>query len=97
MLDDLRLGAHPLPHGHLHRIDGGRGRLVQCLEGRLWMTQQDDPRDLVLESGDVAVIERDGLTVLQALADARFVVSDGLPAALPLRPPHAGASLATSR
>lgn len=94
---DIQLGARALPRGQLLRIEEGRGGLVQCLEGRLWMTQQDDPRDLVLEAGDEAVIERDGLTVLQALADARFVVSDAQPAALRWRETYAGPSPAASR
>ena len=86
MHSDLRLGARALPRGQLLRIDDARGQLVQCLEGTLWMTQQDHPQDLVLEAGDEAIIERDGLTVLQALGDARLVLAPALPDTPPWLP-----------
>jgi hypothetical protein len=97
MHSDTRLGARALPRGQLLRIDAGRGRLVQCLEGRLWLTQQDDPRDIVLDAGDEAVIERDGLTVLQALGDARFVLAPARPERAPRHPPVIACAPAAGR
>jgi hypothetical protein len=76
MRTDLPLASHTLPRGAMHRIDDGRGLLVQCLGGRLWLTQQGDPRDIVLDAGGEARIDRDGLSILTALRDARFVVLD---------------------
>jgi len=76
MNNELPLAASTLARGRLHRIEDGRGRLVQCLGGRLWLTQEGERRDIVLEAGDEAPIEHDGLTILSALRDSRYVVLD---------------------
>jgi len=74
MNTDLKLCATHLPRGQLHRVVKGRGTLLQCLGGTLWLTQQDDPRDIVLEAGDKAVIERNGTSMVSALSDASFLL-----------------------
>lgn len=51
---------------------------MQCLTGTLWLTQDGDLRDIVLEPGEGATIERDGLSVVTALSDARFLLLQGL-------------------
>lgn len=78
MKTDLSLAASTLARGQLQRIEDGRGLLVQCLGGRLWLTQEGERRDIVLEAGDEAPIEHDGLTILSALRDSRYVVLDML-------------------
>jgi hypothetical protein len=72
MRNDLMLSAEVLPRGGMRRIIDGRGLLLLCLEGRLWLTQEGDGRDIVLEPGQIARVERDGLTIVQALRDARL-------------------------
>ena len=78
MNNDLTLPSIALHHGEAHRIDDGRGLRVQCLTGTVWLTQDGDRRDIVLEAGDGASIERDGLSIVTALSDARFVLLHGL-------------------
>jgi len=78
MNTDLKLPAISLHHGEAHRIDAGKGLRVQCLTGTLWLTQDNDPRDIVLEAGDGATIERDGMSIVSALSDAQFVLLYGL-------------------
>lgn len=78
MNTDLTLPAISLHHGETHRIEAGRGLRVQCLTGTLWLTQDHDLRDIVLEPGAGATIERDGLSVVTALRDAQFVLLYGL-------------------
>lgn len=75
MNTDLHLASTVLARGRVQRVIDGKGTLVQCLGGTLWLTQENDPRDIVLEAGDEALIERDGLSLLSALSDARFVLS----------------------
>jgi len=75
MNSDLELSAIQLLRGDLRRLDNGRGALLQCLTGTLWLTQQDDPRDIVLEAGEEAVIDHDGTSIVSALSDASFVLS----------------------
>jgi hypothetical protein len=75
MNTDLNLSATFLAKGRLQRIDDGAGTLVSCLSGTLWLTQEGDLRDIVLEAGDEARIERGGASYLSALDNARFVLS----------------------
>jgi hypothetical protein len=75
MNTDLNLAAIPLRRGELHRIVDAKGAWLQCLHGTVWLTQQGDRRDLVLEPGDEAFIEHDGLSIVTALRDARVVLA----------------------
>jgi redox-sensitive bicupin YhaK (pirin superfamily) len=75
MNNDLNLAAVTLPRSAVHRLAEARGLLVSCLSGSLWLTQEGDRRDIVLEAGDDALVEHDGLTLLAALSDARFVLA----------------------
>jgi len=95
MNTDLNLSATHLRRGELLRVQAGQGSLVQCLNGTLWLTQDGDLRDIVLEAGDEALIERDGLSIISALSDSRFVLSrsDVLPDVL-LRARQAQAAVA---
>jgi hypothetical protein len=74
MNTDLNLATTALRRGELLRVVDAKGVLLQCLSGTLWLTQHADPRDVVLEAGDEARIERDGLSIVNALSDARFVL-----------------------
>ena len=74
MDNDLYRAAPEMAKGGLHRIHDGQGLRVQCLSGCLWLTQQSDPRDVVLEAGDAFTIDRPGDTYLSALASSRFVM-----------------------
>jgi len=47
-----------------------RGTLLRVTRGSLWVTQENDPRDLVLRTGDTWTVERDGLTIVEAQADS---------------------------
>lgn len=71
---DFPLAGSTLARGQLQGINDGRGLMVQCLGGRLWLTQQGELRDIVLEAGDEARIEHDGRTILCALHDSRYAV-----------------------
>jgi quercetin dioxygenase-like cupin family protein len=47
-----------------------QARLVTCLEGRVWVTQQNDGRDYVLNPGEIFVVTNRGRLVLEALLDS---------------------------
>ncbi len=47
-------------------LDGARGTELRVTRGRLWITFEHDTRDVVLEPGDTFVIDRGGLTLMQA-------------------------------
>jgi hypothetical protein len=61
-------------HGHLEVTDG-RGMSMRCLAGSLWVTQDGDPRDIVLTPGETFTLDRDGLAIVYATADAALVFS----------------------
>jgi hypothetical protein len=73
---NIRLRSAPicLPQGQAALLDDARGARVHCRGGSVWVTQEGDRRDVVLEPGDSLVIERDGMAVVSALRDASVEV-----------------------
>ena len=62
----------------LLRLEGtGQGAEVRCFSGALWVTQEGDFEDHFLDPGEKFVINREGLVVVQALADARVGIEQG--------------------
>jgi len=56
-------------------IRHGRGLAVRCLAGALWITQDGDTDDVVLEAGECFVLDRAGLALVSApLAPATVLV-----------------------
>jgi len=55
-----------LDQGELVQLDGGRGTTLRVTRGTLWITLEDDVRDVVLASGDSFTVDRDGLTLIEA-------------------------------
>ncbi len=57
-------------------IEGDRrGDVITCLNGTLWITQEGDFRDYVLETGRSFWVTRPGTVVLQALDNSHFKYS----------------------
>lgn len=53
---------------------GEGGRVIQCLSGIAWVTQENDARDHILGAGEELLIQSPGLVVVQALRSARLIV-----------------------
>ncbi|MBE0615999.1 MAG: DUF2917 domain-containing protein [Burkholderiales bacterium] len=70
---DLRL-----PRGGMLHIENGRDLLVHVWEGSLWLTQERDQRDIVLQAGEWFRLDRQGSCVLEATR----------PSAIALTSPH---------
>jgi hypothetical protein len=60
--------------GSIHRIDAGKGLQVTAVQGVVWVTQANDPRDVILSRGQSFILDRSGLAVAYALKDAAIVV-----------------------
>jgi hypothetical protein len=70
--------------GELLDIHDGKGLTVKSLEGAVWITQSNDPRDIVLNAGQSFVLDKPGLALVCAAAGAAMVAVE---ASLPLLPP----------
>jgi hypothetical protein len=55
-----------LTPGELVQLDGARGTTLRVTRGTLWITLEDDLRDIVLSAGDTFMVDRGGLTLVEA-------------------------------
>jgi hypothetical protein len=55
-----------LDRGELVQLDGARGTALRVTRGMLWITLENDLRDVVLAPGDTFTVDRDGLTLIEA-------------------------------
>ena len=56
------------------KLEGAVGVRISSRSGSVWITQDGDIRDVVLEAGDTFVIERDGPSIVQALEPAELAI-----------------------
>ena len=68
-------GSVQLADGQTLRVVDGAGTTVTCKEGTLWVTEENQPRDLVLEAGARVRLKRAGLTLIQALTPAKLSIA----------------------
>lgn len=55
-----------------------RWRVLICLQGELWVTQEGDWRDYLLAAGQMFIITRPGLVVVQAFQPSRVQITPPL-------------------
>ncbi len=67
-----------LRKGEIHRIHHGRGQRLEALHGCLWVTIDNDLRDIFVAPGQGFTIDRGGDTLISAVADSRFVTLEPL-------------------
>ena len=63
-----------LAPGELVQLDGARGTTLRVTRGTLWLTLENDLRDVVLTPGDTFTIDRGGLTLVEAQGAATVCV-----------------------
>jgi len=59
-----------LQRGKFLRVREGAGSTVTAHAGSVWITEQDNPRDVVLRPGQSFKLGRPGLTLVEAFSDA---------------------------
>jgi hypothetical protein len=64
-----------LGQGNLLRIEDGGGLLVSVTQGQVWLTEEGDSRDIVLESGQSFRLQHRGLSLVYALEPAGLTLS----------------------
>jgi hypothetical protein len=85
-LSDLPLRLNT---GQLLDIHDGDGLEIVCLEGAVWITQSNDPRDIVIEAGEAFVLDKSGLALVCASAGpATVAVAAPRRRTVPLLPPY---------
>ncbi|MBI3376301.1 MAG: DUF2917 domain-containing protein [Betaproteobacteria bacterium] len=68
-----------LNRGELLRLRNAAGRHLTVVQGSVWITQDGDPRDPVLESGASFRFDRNGLSLVMSLGGpAILVLEEGL-------------------
>jgi hypothetical protein len=55
------------------------GAVAEVKSGSLWITMEDDSRDIFLRPGDAWRIDRDGLTLVQAEEPSTVVLTEAIP------------------
>jgi hypothetical protein len=55
---------------------GGRNARIACLSGSLWITQECQVKDVVLEPGHSLTVRHEGLTVITALAPSTLLIHE---------------------
>jgi hypothetical protein len=70
-LTEITLAKHKV-----WNIDGDRrGDVISCLNGTLWITQEDDLKDYILDAGQTFWVTKPGTVIVQALDNAQFKYS----------------------
>ena len=66
-----------LQHAQFAQLHGTLGWTVKALSGALWITQDGDIRDVILQAGESFVIDRKGPALLSPFDDAQVCISFG--------------------
>jgi hypothetical protein len=65
---ELTAGAVKLAPNQTLRVVDGAGSTVCAVEGAVWITEENDPRDIVLHPGSCYRLKRSGIALLNSLA-----------------------------
>ena len=86
MVLDMKRAVIGLEHRGVIPVEDAVGTRIDCLRGRIWITELGCTDDIVLEAGESYEIARVGVAVVQALHEAVVVLC------APCRLPARGAS-----
>jgi hypothetical protein len=70
MVSDMKPDVIEMNRRSMISVNGALGGRIDCLRGRIWITEAGCGDDIVLEAGDSYVISRDGVVLVQALRQA---------------------------
>lgn len=73
MNNDLIQASEALAKNGVQRLHKALGQRIEVVAGTLWITLDNDPRDIVLNPGEGFTIDAEDDVLLSALDDARFV------------------------
>jgi hypothetical protein len=64
-----------LQRNQVVKVHGGRGHAIVCHSGSVWVTQDGDPRDVILRAGDAFTLDRKGPVLVQAFAPGAISIT----------------------
>lgn len=67
---ELNNGALGLKRGQMLKVVDGAGRVVCASHAPVWITEENRPRDIVLEPGSCYRLASSGVAVIEALGEA---------------------------
>jgi hypothetical protein len=70
------VGALRLVRGQTLRLVEGAGSTICAREGKVWITEENRPRDIVLEPGECHRLSSGGVAVVEALGEASVTLSE---------------------
>jgi len=62
-----------LAHGESLALPDIRGTALMVTRGTVWITQENDTKDVVLNAGDLWMVDHEGLTIIEAQNDASML------------------------
>lgn len=65
-----------LRRGKFLRMRKAAGSTVTVHSGAVWITEQDNPHDVMLQPGQSFTLGRSGLTLVEAFGDASITVDN---------------------
>jgi len=72
---ELEPGALRLARGQTLKVTGALGSTICCDEGAVWITEENVPKDVVLEAGQCYRLSRQGLALVHAFGDASLALA----------------------
>jgi hypothetical protein len=70
---ELKSGNVKLGPNQTLRVVDGEGTTVCAVEGAVWITEENQPKDIVLQPGSCYQLRRRGVTILNSLGGAAAV------------------------
>ena len=64
-----------LARGETVPVRDGLGRTVRAHSGRIWITEENGTRDVVLGPGESFLLAKSGLAVVEAFSDASISIA----------------------
>jgi Protein of unknown function (DUF2917) len=72
--NDLHPASISLHKGEIRHVQGKPGQRIEVLAGCLWITMDNDLRDIVINAGEGFRVDRGAETYISAFDDSRYLV-----------------------
>jgi len=70
---ELKTGAVKLGPNQTLRVVDGEGTTVCAVEGSVWITEENHPKDIVLQPGSCYQLRRRGIAIVNSLGGSAAV------------------------